>query len=125
MDGMREETILVDGTQYFIYDYSGYNSCEYRSIPFQGSPVKSDQAAFNQFMSSARITLQWMFMELKSHWNMIDFPRKIHVLRLPAESFYMAAMVMSNFRNCMYRNQTSLYFNCKPLTIHQFSSWRN
>lgn len=53
---------------------------------------------------------------------MKDFKQNIRVLQLASGSLYMAKMVMSNDRNCMYRNQTSLYFNCKPPTLDQFKS---
>lgn len=82
MEGILEETMLVDATQYCIYGYSGYSSRAYLGIPFQVSVVKSDQFAFNQAVSSARTTVEWMFKEMKSYWAMVDLTRKMSVIQL-------------------------------------------
>lgn len=123
LDGNLEVVLVVGGRQFCIYGDSGYNRRDYLEIPFQGSNLSPDQAAFNKAMSAARITVEWMFKEVKTFWTMVDFPRKMRVLQIPVGTLYKAAILLCNIRNCFYRNQTSLYFGCKPPTLEEYLRW--
>lgn len=124
LDEQLEDVMVVDDVQYCIYGDSGYNERAFLEIPFQGSSLTENQAAFNKAMSAARITVEWMFKEVKTYWTMVDFPRKMRVLQAPVGSLYVAAVLLSNIRNCFYRNETSIYFNCKPPTLEEYLNWR-
>ena len=69
-----------DGMKYCIFADSGYNERWFLRIPFQGSNLIASQRAFNKSMSSVRVTVEWMFKEIKIHWPVIDFKRKLRVL---------------------------------------------
>ena len=124
LDTQLEEVMKVGDRQFCIFGDSGYNVREYFEIPFQGSHLNENQRAFNRAMSGARITVEWMFKELKKFWTAVDFPRKMRVLQLPVGTLYLAAILLCNVRNCFYRNQTSIYFRCNPPTLEAFLTWR-
>ena len=42
------------------------------------------------------------------------------IYEMPAGRYYMVAAFMTNLRTCMYCNQTSLYFNCRPPTLEAY-----
>lgn len=117
--------LIVDGKQYCIYGDSGYNQRDFMDVPFQGGALNADMRAFNKAMSEGRITIEWMFKEVKTFWTAVDFPRKLRVLQLPVGTMYLAGMLLCNMRNCFYANQTSQYFNCKPPTLEEYLNWRN
>lgn len=120
LDEQMEDVLYIDGIQYCIYGDSGYNSRPYLEVPFQGSTLSGDQTAFNQAMSAARITVEWMFKEAKTFWTTVDFPRKMRVMQLPVGSLYLASLLLCNLRTCIYKNQTSLYFRCPPPTLNDY-----
>eukprot|EP00171_Calliarthron_tuberculosum_P004409 IDg4409t1 len=72
-----EECMLVDGTQFCIYGDSGYNWREYMEVPFQGAHLGEDARAFNTAMAMSRVTVEWMFKEIKLFWTLMDFKRKL------------------------------------------------
>lgn len=124
IDGCLEQTMCVDGFQYCLYGDSGYNNREYLCIPFQGH-VNEDQRKFNQVMSGARVTVEWMFKELKLSWTTMDFKRKLKVKEAPVGSCYVLATLLCNIQSCFYGNQVATYFNCAPPTLEEFLSCRS
>ena len=57
--------LLINGVQFVVYGDSGYNWREYMQVPFQGSNLNNNQVAFNSSMSKVRITVEWLFKEVK------------------------------------------------------------
>ena len=55
------EVLDVGGKGYCIFGDSRYNRRRFMEIPFQGSSLPAQQVAFNKAMSSARITVEWIF----------------------------------------------------------------
>ena len=70
---------------------------------FQDSNLSAQQVAFNKAMCSARITVEWIFKEVKPYFTTMDYKRKMKVLESPVGSLYLAVMLLSNVRNRIYR----------------------
>ena len=71
-------------------------------------------------MSAARTTVEWMFKEVKQYWSTVDFKRKMKTGELPAGQLYMAAMLLTNIRSCLYPNSISQYFDCPPPSLEDY-----
>ena len=126
--GIEEQlpsALLVDGKQYCIYGDSGYNRRIFLEVPFQGSSLSSAQKAFNAGMSSVRVTVEWMFKEIKIYWSSVDFKRKLRVRQSPVGLLYLSAMLLTNIRNCCYPNTISQYFGVKPPTLEDYLSHKD
>lgn len=88
-------TILgVEGTSYCIHGYSGYSPRWFMEVPFQGGNISPPQAAFNKAMSAVRITVEWIFKEVKIHFATVDFKRKMKRLEAPIGMLYIASMLL-------------------------------
>ena len=119
------ETVLpgvleVAGTRYCLYGDSGYSRRWYLEVPFQGSQLTGAQSAFNGAMSGVRITVEWIFKEVKMHFTIVDFKRKMKLLEGPVGLLFLCCMFLSNCRNCIYPNQIAQYFDCAPLSLEQY-----
>ena len=115
-----EKVLQIEGKQFCIYRDSGYNARPYMDVPFQGSSLTTEKSAFNKSMSSARISVEWMFKEVKLYWSHVDFKRQMRVGQSPVGLLYNACMLLTNFRNCLYPNATSQYFRCAPPDIDSY-----
>ena len=113
------------GTRYCIYGDPGYNNRWFLETPFQGSNISPEQQTFNTAMSSIRITVEWAFKEVKLYWTSLDFKRKMKIGECPIAMLYLNGVVLSNFRNCFYPNQTSSYFHCKPPSFEEYIDVQN
>ena len=50
----------------------------------------------------------------------MDFKRKLRVFEAPIGSMYLGAMLLHNFRSCVYPNTISQYFACQPPTLEDY-----
>lgn len=122
LDEVLPMVLEVDGVRYCIYGDSGYNARWYMEVPFQGATLSAAQKAFNKAMSSVRISVEWLFKEIKMHFVTVDFKRKMKVLESPIGMLYMASMVFANFRNCLCPNQISKYFGVAPPNLEKYAN---
>ena len=110
----------VNGRQYVIYGDSEYNWRPFMEVPFQGSNLNANQRAFNASMSKSRITVEWIFKEVKMYLPVVDNKRKMKLWESPVGLLYISTMVLCNLRNCIYPNQISAYFGVSPPSLDEY-----
>lgn len=66
IDSQLEAFLRVGEDQFCIYGDSGYNERLHLQIPFQGSQMSPEESSFNKAMSSGRISVEWLFKEIKT-----------------------------------------------------------
>jgi DDE superfamily endonuclease len=88
--------MTIDGIQYCIYGYSGYNLHPFMEVPYQGSNLSEEQKHLNMAMSASRITIDWIFKEAKQYWSTMDYKRKLSVVECPVDGLYTAAMLLKH-----------------------------
>lgn len=58
--------LLIKGAQYVIYGDPGYSARDFIEVPSHGSNLNTAQKAFNTAMSHVRVTVEWVFKEIKA-----------------------------------------------------------
>ena len=48
-------------------------------VPYAGSVLTDEKKECNKRMSSVRVTVEWLFMDVKQQWTAIDFKRKLRI----------------------------------------------
>ena len=71
-------------------------------------------------MRKCRITVEWLFKEIKTQWTALDLKRKNKIGESPVGSLYLAGMLLGNCRNCCYPNTISRYFSCTPTLLENY-----
>ena len=125
LDSQLADCLNTNGRQFCLYGDSGYNRRIYLDVPFQGSNLIASQTVANVNMSKSRVTVEWIFKEIKLYWTAVDFKRKLRVEQLPAGTLYTGAMLLTNIRNCCYPNSVSQYFDCQPPTLDEYLSHKD
>lgn len=119
-----KDILVIEGRQYVVYGDSGYSVREFLEIPYSGGHMTAWESAFNKAMSKVRITVEWYFKEVKSLWSFVDCKRRLRVLQMPVGMMYQAAVLLTNFRNCLEPNEISQYFNCRPPNLQEYVEGR-
>lgn len=119
LDEMLPNVLDVDGVQKCIYGDSGYADRWILEASFHGASLTAPQQAFKNAMLAVRISVEWFFKEVKMHFNAVDFKRKMKILELPCGNLFLTAMLLANYRNCIYPNQISRYFGCAPPSFEE------
>ena len=71
-------------------------------------------------MSGVRITVVWIFKEVKMQFTVLDYKRKMKLLESLVGLLFLCCMFLTNCRNCVYPNQISQYFDCAPPTVEEY-----
>ena len=72
LDEELGEVMVVNGFQYCIYGDSGYNERDFLVVSSQGSQLTGYQKAFNEAMANGRVSVEWVFKEVKRYWSTMD-----------------------------------------------------
>lgn len=102
-----------------------YNQRSVVDVSFQGSNVSPAQSSFSKAMFSVRIGVEWIFKEVIMKFSTIDFKRKMKVCESAVGILYLAAILLYNFRNFLYANQISTYFECPPPDLKMYVTHKN
>jgi DDE superfamily endonuclease len=84
---LRLASIHIDGIQYCIYGGSAYVLHEYLMVGFDGTGITPEQAAFNKAMSRSRVTVEWIFKDIKRMPESRCLPAKACVVQDSCWSF--------------------------------------
>lgn len=59
-------------------------------------------------------------VEVKLYWSKVDFKHKMRIAESPVGAIYLAAILLTNLRNCVYPNKVSLYFDYAPPRLSKY-----
>ena len=124
IDEYMEMLLCVDGLQYAMYGDAGYRTRLFLDTPFSGSNLSDIEKAFNKAMARSRVTVEWFFKEVKLYWSYVDFKRKMRTREHAVGAIYVAAVLLTNMRNCIYPNSISQYFECPPPSLEEYMTHR-
>ena len=121
---MLEGILCIGGRQYVVIGDSANSVRVFLEIPFEGANLSAIKKAFNKAMSKSRVTVEWFFKELNSLWSFVDYERLLRVNQMPVGLIYRAAVLLTNFRNCVQPNEISQYFDCPPPSLEEYAMSR-
>ena len=84
--------------------------------PFSGN-VTADQKNWNKSMSRVRVSVEWLFGDIKSYFKFIDF-KKIQLSAIG--KLVTVCAILQNARTCMYGCVTSNFFNIDPPSLNNY-----
>lgn len=70
-------------------------------FPFQGSQLNTPHKAINKAMSARRISVEWIFKEVKMHFTGEYFKRRIKISESPIGLMFFYCMLLRNCKNCV------------------------
>lgn len=103
-----------------MYGDPAYPQSPYLLFSFAGAADGSVEAAWNKAMSTARICVEWLFGEVGRMFRFVSLRQGLQLYRTPVAKYYFAAVFLLNCRTCVYENQTSKHFKCRPLTLDEY-----
>lgn len=117
LNEMLREVMEVDEKFYCLCGDSRYNYRCYSEFLCQEANLNLYQTTLGVAMASGRVTVELMLKDLKQEFGTADIKRKTKLLDAAIGLLYLAYMLLSNCRACMYPNQTSLYFKRTPPSL--------
>ena len=76
--------------------------------------------AFNAFMSSVRISEEWLFGDVINYFKLLDFKTNLKIGISSIGKMYIVCALLHNARTCLYGNETSSFFELEPPTLEEY-----
>ena len=103
-----------------VYGDPAYPLRAHLQCPFKGANLTEDQRAYNQSMSSARVSIEWVFGDIVNNFKFIDFKKKQQVCLSACGKMYLVAGLITNAHTCLFGNATSHYFGLPPPSLEEY-----
>ena len=76
--------------------------------------------AFNEAMSSVRVSVEWLFGDVSNYFKFSDFKQNLKLCLSAIGKQYIVAALFRNILTCLYGNATSKVFQLDPPTVQNY-----
>ena len=83
LQDLQQNSIDTNGNIFCIYKDPAYPKRPQLQEPFGGANLNAGQRAWNEVMSSVRMSVEWLLGNIKNHFKSIDFKKNLKI-QLPA-----------------------------------------
>ena len=75
--------------------------------PFRNGEITERMKEFNTQMSAVRVSVEWLFADVINTFRFMDFKKSVG-------KAYIVCALLRNALTCLYKNNTSEFFNVSP-----------
>lgn len=93
-----------------IYGDPAYPLRVHLQGPFQGAALTPQMEMYNDSMSSARVSVEWLFGDILNYFKFLDFKKNLKLGLSSVGKTYVVCALLQNALTCLYGNQTSAFF---------------
>ena len=108
------------GNLYCIYGDPAYPLRVHLIAPFRNGVLTPPMMAFNQSMSTVRESVEWLFNDITNYFKFLDFKKNLKIGLSSVGKMYVVGALLRNALTCLYRNQTSRFFQLDPPSLQQY-----
>ena len=105
-----------------IYGDPAYPLSVHLQSRFRGAKLDPLEKRYNQAMSSARVSVEWLFGLVSNYFKFIDFKKMQRIGVSPVAKVYIICSLLQNAQTCFYGNLISENFNLNPPQIRDYFS---
>ena len=128
--GMLADSGLLRDLEAYAFSPAGLPMCIYGDPayplrvhlqgPFRNPHLTPLMEAFNAFMSSVRISVEWLFGDVINYFKLLDFKTNLKIGISSIGKMYIVCALLHNARTCLYGNETSSFFELEPPTLEEY-----
>ena len=114
--------VIPPGRQYKLYGDSIYRRSLYitRASRLAGAALPAGHAIGKKALNAARTCVEWSFGWVPRFWAGVDFAKKLKVHEVPVGKLYIAAVLLTNARTCLYGSMANEVFDMLPPTLEWY-----
>ena len=124
---MLHESSLLNDLRRFAW-YNNQPLCIYGDPAYQlqaryrQAQNNQDMINYNKAMSEVRVTVEWLFGNIKNYFKFIDFKKEMKLCLSPIGKVYAVCAFLQNAHTCLYGNQVSTFFGMEPISLQEYFS---
>ena len=119
LDQLQQHAQTPSGEPVCLYGDPAYSVRVHLQASFWGN-LNPLQEEFNSQISKVRITVEWLFNEITKHFAFLDFKKNLKIGLSPVGKMYRVCALLTNARTCLYKAQTSEFFNFDLPTLEEY-----
>ena len=100
-----------------IYGDPAYPLRVHLQSPFRYGELTPDMLAYNQAMSSVRVSVEWLFGDIVDYFKFLDFKKNLKIGMSSMGKLYLVSALLQNAITCLYGNTTSEFFDLQPPSL--------
>lgn len=108
------------GEKLCIYGDPAYPLSPELLSPFRGAQITAAEKTFNKEMSKVRESVEWGFGNIISLFAFLDYKKNQKLFWQPVAKHYLVGTLLTNCHTCVYRNETSTYFDVDPPALEEY-----
>ena len=120
LDSLQQHAYSTTNQPLCIYGDPAYPLRVHLQAPFRHAVITPQMQAFNTSMSAVRVSVEWLFGDVINYFKFIDFKKNLNIGLSSVGKMYIVCAILRNALTCLYKNQTSYYFNLDPPTLHEY-----
>ena len=128
---MLRESSLINDLRRFAW-YNNQPLCIYRDpayqlsvhlqAPYRQAQNNKDMINCNKVIREVRVTVEWLFGNIKNYFKFIDFKKEMKLYLSPVGKVYALCALLQNAHTCLYGNQLSAFFGTEPISLQEYFS---
>lgn len=111
---------FYNGDPFCIYGDYAYPLSVHIQTPFQGANLTQDQHSYNSRMKTVRVSVEWLFGDIKNYFKFIDWRKVLKIGLSPVGKQFLVSGLLQNAKTCLYGNITSDFFDLEPPTLEEY-----
>ena len=112
----------ADGSTLCIFGEPAYPLGTHIQAPYKHNHLSETKKDFNKAMSSARVSVEWVFGEITEYFAFVDFKKNEKIALSEVGTMYRMSALLRNARTCLYGTSTSTFFDIDPPTLEEYFS---
>ena len=120
VQGELQRNAWYNGQPLCIYGDPAYPLSLHLQTPHRTPNLTQAQQDYNKAMSKVRVSVEWLFADVKNFFKFVTFKNHMTVGRSPVGKTVLVCGLLHNARTCLYGNMTSSYFGEEPSTLQQY-----
>ena len=117
-----EQHAFVNGQPMCLYGDPAYPLRVHLQAPYRRDHLTPEMAEFNKSMSTARVSVEWIFGDICNYFKFIDFKKNLKIGLSNVGKMCMVSALLRNALTCLQGNLTSNFFQLDPPSLENYFS---
>jgi len=110
----------ITGSTMCIYGDPAYPLRPQLQTRYRGAVLTQNQQVYNKSMSSARVSVEWIFWDIINYFKFLDFKNNLKIGLSAVGKMYIGCTLMQNARSMLYGSIISQHFDIDPPALHDY-----
>jgi len=121
---LEQHSFRPNGEALCVYGDPAYPLSIHLQTGFRNA-ANGFEEEYNQRMSSARVSVEWVFGQIIERFRFTDFRKGMKIGLSPVAKQYAVSALFTNASTCLYGSNISRLFNYEPPALEEYLRYQD